>query len=84
VTPSIAGTMTAIGLVSGTSAAETKRVLALDMAKAITDACEAYQVAQFAAGVGFRPINVAVYDDGRDLKLFRRQESVFLGSIALG
>ena len=82
-TLAMAGAMTVIGVVSGVSAAETKRVLTLDMAKAIADACEAYQVEQVAAGVEFRPINVAVFDDGGNLKLFRRQENAFLGSIQI-
>lgn len=64
-------------------AIDQKAVLSLDMAKAIADACEAYQVAQAAAGVEFRPINIAVYDDGGNLKLFRRQENAFLGSIQI-
>ncbi len=83
VTLAVAGAMTTIGLVSGANAAETKRVLTLDMAKAIADACEAYQIEQVAAGVEFRPINIAVYDDGADLKLFRRQENAFRGSIQI-
>jgi uncharacterized protein GlcG (DUF336 family) len=79
----IAGAMVALCGVSGASAAETKRVLTLDVAKAIADACEAYQKEQVAAGVEFRPVNVAVFDDGGNLKLFRRQENAFLGSIKI-
>ena len=76
--------MTAGLCIAGSAQAiEQKAVLTLDMAKAIADACEAYQAAQVAAGVDFRRINVAVYDDGGNLKLFRRQENAFLGSIQI-
>ncbi len=57
-------------------AVEQKPVLTLEMAKAMADACEAAQ-----AEAGWRPLNIAIYDDGANLKLFRRQENAFLGSI---
>ena len=68
----------AFGMVSGASAAETKRVLTLDMAKGIADACEAR-----AVEAGWRPINIAIYDEGGNLMLFRRQDGSFLGSIQI-
>jgi uncharacterized protein GlcG (DUF336 family) len=83
VTLAILAALTGLAAVQTASAAETKRVLTLDMAKAIADGCEAYQAEQAGSGVEFRPINVAVFDDGGNLKLFRRQENAFLGSIKI-
>ena len=57
-------------------AMESKPVLTLEMAKKIADACEALQNTQ-----GFRPVIIAIHDDGGNVKLFRRQENAFLGSI---
>ena len=57
-------------------AIESKSVLTLDMAKKIADACESLQQEK-----GFRPVNIAIHDDGGNVKLFRRQENAFLGSI---
>ena len=64
--------------VSGVGALEQKPILTLDMAKKMADACEAAQ-----AKGGWRPINVAIFDDGGNIKLFRRQENAFLGSIQI-
>ena len=68
----------ALMLLAGFSAQalEQKPILTLKMAKKMAEACEALQQAQ-----GFRPVNIAIYDDGGNLKLFRRQENAFLGSI---
>lgn len=57
-------------------ALETKPVLSLAMAKTMADACEAK-----AAAEGWRKINIAIYDDGGNLKLFRRQDGAFMHSI---
>lgn len=58
------------------NAAGTKPYLTLAMAKTMADACEAK-----AASEGWRKINIAIYDDGGNLKLFRRQDGAFLHSI---
>ncbi len=57
-------------------ALETKPYLTLDMAKTIADTCEAK-----AAAEGWRRINIAIYDEGGNLKLFRRQDGAYLHSI---
>ncbi|MEE9146129.1 MAG: heme-binding protein [Candidatus Tectomicrobia bacterium] len=59
-------------------ALEQKPVLTLDMAKKMADACEAARNA-----AGWRPINIAIYDGGGNLTLFRRQDNAFLGSIQI-
>ncbi len=61
---------------SSAHAIETKPMLTLSVANGIADACENLQ-----RETGFRPIVIAIYDDGGNLKLFRRQENAFLGSI---
>lgn len=68
----------AVGMAAGAAAQEMKPVLTLDMAKKIAEACEAK-----AAAEGWRPINIAVYDDGGNLKVFHRQDNAFLGSIQI-
>lgn len=55
---------------------ETKPYLTLAMAKTMADTCEAMAVAQ-----GWRKVNIAIYDDGGNLKLFRRQDGAFLHSV---
>ena len=60
------------------NAMESKAVLTLEMAKKMAAACESLQGDQ-----GFRPVNIAIMDDGGNLKLFRRQEKAFLGSITV-
>lgn len=60
------------------SAMETKPYLTLDMAKTMADACEAK-----AAAEGWRKINIAIFDDGANLKLFRRQDGAFMHSIQI-
>ncbi|MCH6547480.1 MAG: beta-ketoacyl-ACP synthase 3 [Gemmatimonadetes bacterium] len=42
----------------------------------MADACEA-----FAKKKGWRPVNIAIVDSGANLKLFRRQDDAFIGSI---
>jgi uncharacterized protein GlcG (DUF336 family) len=66
----------AFGFAGGAQALDQKPILTLDMAKTMADACEAMAVAE-----GWRPVNIAIFDDGGNLKLFRRQENAFLGSI---
>ena len=63
---------------SHTIAMETKPILTLDMAKQIAGACESFQQEK-----AFNPVIIAIYDDGGNLKLFRRQENSFLGSITI-
>jgi len=60
------------------SALETKPYLTLEMATKMADACEAK-----AAAESWRKVNIAIYDDGGNLKLFRRQDGAFLHSIKI-
>ena len=60
------------------SAIETKPYLTLEVANKIADVCEAK-----AAAEGWRKINIAIYDDGGNLKLFRRQDGAYLHSIQI-
>ncbi len=62
----------------GAQAVETKPVLTLAMAEKIADVC-----AEKAAAEGWRPVNVAVYDDGGNLTVFHRMDGAFLGSIQI-
>ncbi len=68
----------ALALGTEAQALEQKPILTLDMAKTMADACEAAR-----AKAGWRPLNIAIFDDGGNLKLFRRQENAFLGSIQI-
>jgi uncharacterized protein GlcG (DUF336 family) len=70
--------MVAAGLGGEAVALDQKPVLTLEIAQKMADACEAAQ-----AKGGWRPVNIAIVDDGGNLKLFRRQENAFLGSIAI-
>jgi uncharacterized protein GlcG (DUF336 family) len=71
-----ATSVVAIGLTTGAQAIDQKPVLSLDMANKIVEACVAKATAE-----GWRPVNVAVYDDGGNLKAFQRMDNAFLGSI---
>ncbi len=71
-----------IGLVVATGAQadhhmKNKRVLTLALAEAIADGCAAH----FAKQTDWRPLNIAVVDDGGNLKVFRRMDNAFLMSI---
>ena len=66
----------AMVITTGAHAIDQKPVLSLDMANKIVEACVAK-----AAAEGWRPVNVAVYDDGGNLKAFQRMDNAFLGSI---
>jgi len=55
-----------------------KPFLTLDMAVKIANTCE-----QKAKTEGWREINIAIYDDGGNLKLFRRQDGAYLHSIKI-
>lgn len=74
----------AIGAMSFTAIAvdalalDQKPVLTLELANKMADACEAAQ-----KKAGWRPVNIAIVDDGGNLKLFRRQENAFLGSVSI-
>lgn len=61
-----------------TFAAPVKSFLTLEMAKKIADVCE-----KKAKSEGWREVNIAIYDDGGNLKLFRRQDNAFLHSIKI-
>ena len=67
-----------MGIFGFTEAIETKPYLTLEMAKKMADACEAK-----AEQAGWRKINIAIYDDGGNLKLFRRQDGAFMHSIQI-
>ena len=67
-----------LGLSFGANALETKPVLSLALANKMADACE-----QKANAEGWRKINIAIYDDGGNLKLFRRQDGAFMHSIQI-
>jgi uncharacterized protein GlcG (DUF336 family) len=68
----------ALALGAEAQALEQKPILTLDMAKAMADGCEAAR-----ATAGWPPLNIAIFDEGGNLKLFRRQENAFLGSIQI-
>ena len=53
-----------------------KPYLTLEMANIIADTCEKKALAE-----GWRKVNIAVYDEGANLKLFRRQDGAYLHSI---
>lgn len=79
-----AGAAAVIGLAIAASAQaghheKTKRVLTLDLAKVIADGCEAH----FAKQTDWRSLNIAIMDDGGNLKLFRRMDNSFLVSIEI-
>jgi uncharacterized protein GlcG (DUF336 family) len=57
-------------------ALDEKPVLSLDIAERMAAACADYQ-----AENDLPPLNIAVMDDGGNLKLFHRQDGAFLGSI---
>ncbi|MDA0822275.1 MAG: heme-binding protein [Proteobacteria bacterium] len=59
-------------------ALDTKPYLTLEMATKIADACEAKAQAE-----GWQQVNIAIYDDGGNLKLFRRQDGAYLHSIKI-
>ena len=59
-------------------ALDTKPYLSLALAKRMADACEAKATAE-----GWRKINIAIYDDGGNLKLFRRQDDAYIHSIRI-
>ena len=69
-----------IGLVltQGSLAVDTKPYLTLEMAKIMADACEAK-----ARQESWRNVNIAIYDEGGNLKLFRRQDGAFMHSIQI-
>ncbi len=57
-------------------AVEQRPMLTLKEAEKMADACEA-----LAKKKGWRPVNIAIVDSGGNLKLFRRQDDAFIGSI---
>ncbi len=63
---------------TGAQALEQTPIMTLEIAKKMADACEAKAIAE-----GWRPVNIAIFDEGANLKLFRRQENAFLGSIQI-
>lgn len=67
-----------LGAAPPLAALDTRPVLSLALAKRMADACEA-----LAAKQGWRRVNIAIYDDGGNLKLFRRQDGAFLHSIEI-
>ena len=77
-TTAAACAMVALAFGADAMALDQKPVLTLEVANKMADACEAAQ-----AKGGWRPVNIAVVDDGGHLKLFRRQENAFLGSATI-
>jgi len=65
-------------LAGGVQALEMRPVLSLEVAKAMADGCEAK-----SREMGWRPVNIAIFDAGADLKYFRRMDGAFLGSIQI-
>ena len=59
-------------------ALDTKPVLTLEMAETIAQTCQEKAVAE-----GWRPVNVAIYDDGGNLVVFHRMDGAFVGSIRI-
>lgn len=55
-----------------------KPFLTLDMAIKIADSCE-----KKAKSEGWRKVNIAIYDGGGNLKLFRRQDGAYLHSVKI-
>ena len=75
-----AAALLGLGVVTGAQAdghMKNKRVLTLPLAKAIADGCEAH----YAKQTDWRPLNIAIVDDGGNLKVFRRMDNSFLLSI---
>jgi uncharacterized protein GlcG (DUF336 family) len=64
------------GSVPAEEGLEKRPVLSLDAANRMADACEAK-----AKMEGWNPVNIAIFDAGGDLKLFKRQDNAYLGSI---
>jgi len=64
--------------VTGAGAGEKRSIMTLEIAKKMADACEAKAIAE-----GWLPVNIAIFDEGADLKYFRRQEDAFRGSIQI-
>ena len=57
---------------------EFKPYLTLEIAEVMANTCE-----KIAKENSWRPVNIAIYDDGANLKLFRRQDNSFLHSIEI-
>lgn len=57
---------------------EMKPKITLELAKKMVDACEHKK-----SSTDWRPLNIAIVDDGANLVLFRRQDGAFLGSIEI-
>jgi len=74
----VATSVVAMALTTGAQALDQKPVLTLDMANKVVEACVAK-----AAAEGWRPVNIAVYDDGGNLKAFQRMDNAFLGSVQI-
>jgi len=55
-----------------------KPVMTLAMANKMADACE-----QKAKSENWNPVNIAIFDQGGNLQLFRRQDDAYLGSIKI-
>ena len=57
---------------------ESKPYLTLEMATIMANTC-----GKMARDNKWRPVNIAIYDDGANLKLFRRQDNSYLHSIQI-
>ncbi len=56
----------------------TKPVMTLSIAQRMAQACDAK-----AKSEGWRPLNIAIFDEGGNLKYFQRQDDAYLGSIEI-
>lgn len=68
--------LAACGFVGLAGALEQRAILSLELAKKMADACESK-----ARSEAWRTVNIAIFDAGGNLKLFRRQDDAFLGSV---
>ncbi len=57
---------------------ETKPIMSLAIAQKMAAACDA-----MARAKAWRPVNIAIFDEGGNLKYFQRQDGAFLGSIEI-
>lgn len=75
---SLAAAAVCMTVAGAAGAVEQRPMLTIDMAIAMADACEAEAIEQ-----GWRPVIIAIFDDGGNLKHFKRMDGSFLGSIEI-
>jgi len=72
------GLITAALFALPAGAVEQRPILTVDMALDMADACEAKAIEE-----GWRPVNIAIFDNGGNLKHFKRMDGAFVGSIEI-